>query len=164
MKITLDEWLLMERRAFTAAEAKKRLDNLALELSLKYNAAGDKEEAMLLLKIADRDDVWMGGFSVQSEWTGGPSDEPGNTTFREPHFVSHGHRFPPEQVDKYRQADGEPRLPQRMDAISVARKAHRVLSGLQHGDPLDVARFGEVREDLAAIDEIFTSQGDIDHE
>jgi len=119
MKITLDEWLSLEKSARQAREALGQLDNRLTELLLKYQKAGDRREAELLLRIEARVsdavfDLALSLFYVQSEWTGGDSSNPRNHTLREPNWVTISHSFPPEQVDKYRDlGTGEIRIPHR---------------------------------------------------
>ena len=118
MKITLDEWLELEQQAKTAEEALRVLDDTLTARMFELHEQGHVAEREMLARLSNRAGDAMFALAaslyyVQSEWTGGPSDKPGNTTLREPNWVNIAHSFPPAQVDKYRDEDGEIRLPQR---------------------------------------------------
>jgi len=118
MKITLDEWLELEQLAKASNLALKALDDALTARMFEHHQQGNVPERELLARLSKRAgdamfDLATSLYYVQSEWTGGPSDEPGNATLREPNWVNIAHSFPPEQVDKYRDEDGEIRLPQR---------------------------------------------------
>lgn len=118
MKITLKQWLTLEEKAREAGRVLQELMNTATELVTEHHKAENKAEVELLLKVHDR--AWDATqtlapslFHVQSEWTGGDSSNPRNTTLREPNLVTISHSFPREQVDKYRNEDGEIVIPHR---------------------------------------------------
>ena len=119
MKITLDEWLTLEKEAKAAGEALNRLNQRLCDLMLRYRNDGDtiQEHGMIvrLLERVDNAELALSStlYHVQSEWTGGPSDEPRNFTLREPNWVTISHSFPKEDVDKYRNEDGEIVIPHR---------------------------------------------------
>ena len=119
MKITLDEWLEMEQLAKQAGRALTELRSLVTNNMLAHHQAGNERETALLRDIEARVNEAQSVlapslFHVQSEWTGGPSDDPKNFTLREPNLVTISHSFPREQVEKYRQpGTGEIKIPGR---------------------------------------------------
>lgn len=122
MRITLDEWLELERQATQAKQALERLHNEVSRTLLKHEREGHTDESQLLLKLHDRvhdaqQDLAANLYWVQSEWTGGDSCDPKNYTLREPNWVTISHSFPREQVEKYRDAKGEIHLPSRCDDL-----------------------------------------------
>jgi len=122
-KIPLDDWVEMERLAREAAVALKKLEQYAFDKWLAWHDAGEEREATVMRKVYNRmeeaySDLWPQGFWVQSEWTGGDSCDPKNSTLREPNVAGNmTHSFPKEQVDKYRDKDGEIRIPHRCKGV-----------------------------------------------
>ena len=119
MKITLDEWLALEEKAMAVHKALNEWGTLATEMFWTHHTAGNAPEGMLLKSIEDRInnanfELAASLFHVQSEWTGGDSDSPMNHTLREPNWVNISHSFPNEQVSKYRDEDGEIKIPHRV--------------------------------------------------
>jgi len=118
MKITLDEWVELEKLAREAKAALERLERATGDLSFEHHSKGNTAEFELLRKTHDRVFEANGTlaaslFHVQSEWTGGDSSDPKNHTLREPNLVTISHSFPKDQVDKYRGPDGDIRIPHR---------------------------------------------------
>jgi len=118
MKITLDDWLEIEAKTNAAAKELKELSDLLTEKFCRYHEAKNASEAALLMKIEKRVaeahfDLSPSLAHIQAEWTGGDSSNPRNHTLREPNWVHMGRRFPPEDVDKYRNESGDIVLPTR---------------------------------------------------
>ena len=111
MKITLREWIELYQLAKETADCRGELEHRLVQLQIAHHKAGNTEETLLLAKLLARDDACPYMYVPQDEWTGGPSDDPRNHTLREPNWVHIGHRFPREQVDEFRDEDGNIHFP-----------------------------------------------------
>lgn len=108
MKITLQQWRRINQLISQAEAALKAADDLIVETSLEHNREGNEAECLLLLDLSRKineggPNGWGYMTHPQSEWTGGPSDDPKNFTLREPNIINMGKRFPREQVEEDRQ-------------------------------------------------------------
>ncbi len=118
MKITLNQWLELEDEARRAKSHLEKISNAACRMFIQHHNDGNTREAELLRRINDRVDqasseLAASLFHVQSEWTGGDTDNPKNSTLREPNWVPISHSFPREQVEEYRDPDGAIIIPHR---------------------------------------------------
>lgn len=139
-KITLDEWLELEHLAMEASRLLELLHSRAMLLACQHSCPS--REFDILNKIAGRaagarEELNATSCYVQSEWTGGDSSDPRNTTLCEPHAVGISHSFNREEVEKYRnQATGALELPARSAraaTIGLWRAAIALLEALAKG-------------------------------
>lgn len=121
MKITLDQWVELEKLSIEAAAALSALNRRLTDMhlaELKKDIAS--REGAMFHKLACRVDAAQDAlacqlYHIQGEWTGGDSSDPRNHTLREPNWVNIAHSFPPEQVDKYRDPEtGDITIPHRV--------------------------------------------------
>jgi len=106
-RLPLDDWLALETLAKQADERLQELADKLSSLRLQQreqahvatdNLLRDAFQRVLESKRLLASDLWY----VQSEWTGGPTDNPQNFTLREPNLVVISRTFPDEEVGKYR--------------------------------------------------------------
>jgi len=119
-RLTLDEWLELERLARKAGLALERLHHKLNEHVLDRERFPDLKHHMVetLVRAGNlvheaHQTFFPHNYWVQEEWTGGDSGNPRNFTLREPNWVTISWTFPKEQVDKYRDENGEIKIPQR---------------------------------------------------
>ncbi len=118
MKITLKEWLEAESLAMRARKILAALETRLTHMRHNYVKAEHEEEYKLINRLIERVDEAQFALSaslywVQSEWTGGDSTNPRNSTLREPNWVTISHSFPKEQVDAFRDEYGQIQIPHR---------------------------------------------------
>lgn len=117
-RLPLDKWLELEKSAREIDRALEKLHSrigqLAMDCLKSPNAQLATALAIASERVHDaRQSLFAHNFHVQTEWTGGGSDDPRNYTLREPNWVTIPWVFPKDQVDEYRDEDGEITIPHR---------------------------------------------------
>lgn len=110
-RFSLDWWATLEFLGELAKKCVKLQETIVIQ-ALPSPRADDNREATVLLEMLHHlDDAGrIPSLHVQSEWLGGDSGNPKNYTLRPP-AIGLMRRFPRAEVDAYRDAAGNIRLP-----------------------------------------------------